>query len=75
MTEPTPNVAAVRDWVEANQPQGIEKLSVASGVSSNVIRKLLNHGKAPKRGAARMTIARAIGAKEEDLFPPFVKTG
>jgi hypothetical protein len=58
----------LENWVIANSPQAMEKLSVASGVSIPVIHHA-RHGRAPKRRTTRLRLARAINETEDGLFP------
>jgi hypothetical protein len=55
-------------WVDRNYPNGIAKLSVASGVPVASIQKIRT-GSVPKMAGSRIRLSEALGLKEDDLFP------
>lgn len=63
------NTKLLKRWLEANEPQAVEKLAVSSRVSSTLIRKIMK-GHAPRNGAIRWALAEALKVPETDLFPP-----
>jgi hypothetical protein len=55
-------------WVDRHYPNGIAKLSVASGVPVPSIQKI-RVGSVPKKAGQRIKLSEAIGLTEDDLFP------
>ena len=58
----------IDQWVFENGPDGVAKLAVKSGVSSSLISKI-RVGRVPVKPITKRALAKAMGVKEEDLFP------
>jgi hypothetical protein len=57
------------NWLSDHYPNAVAKLSIKSGVTSNSISKV-RLGRIPKNAEVRKQLCKAIGIKEDDLFPP-----
>jgi len=64
------NTAAIEDWMAANSPQAMEKLSIAAGLSIKVIHMARN-GLGPVRDTTCIKLARGLGLDVEAVFPGF----
>lgn len=60
------NVALLQDWIEKHEPQGISKLSVASGVAVGTIQPLLSGSHNPSVPTAKK-LAKALGVTLDEL--------
>lgn len=64
----TSNYKIIDDWMKANKPNGLAKLSMASGVSMTKI-YYAAQGYAPKKESTRLKLCKALGISEKKLFP------
>lgn len=60
------NVALLRNWIEQHEPQGISKLSVASGLAVSTLTPLLNGSHNPSVPTAKK-LAKALGVTLDEL--------
>lgn len=62
------NQKLLKTWLDAHQPLAVEKLAVASRVSSSLIRQMMK-GRAPRSTLVRSSLAQTLGVSEPELFP------
>lgn len=62
------NVKAIREFVEANQPVGLEKLAVASTVPFHTISRLIRIRRAPNH-LVQEKISEALQKTVDEVFP------
>ena len=55
-------------WVQENGPDGLVRLALKAQVSHSLLAKV-RVGRVPKKPLTRQLIARAMGLKEDDVFP------
>jgi hypothetical protein len=58
----------IDEWVDKNGPDGLVKLAQKAGVSYSLLNKARN-GLVPKKTCSRLKISKALGLKEEQVFP------
>lgn len=68
------NRKIIDEWVLENGPEGVEKLAKKSGISSSMISKI-RVGRVPIRPIFRRSLAKALGVKEDQLFPVLPNQG
>ncbi len=63
------NVKLIREWIEANNPQGMSKLSAESEVSIGTIVNVLKHGHVPNLDTVkRLAKVMEVSLDEMALF-------
>jgi hypothetical protein len=63
------NRAPIDQWIREAYPNGLYKLSEASGIPANSLSKIRLGTWVPKDPRARKDLAKAIGCEESELFP------
>lgn len=64
----TCNYKIIDEWLEANKPNGLAKLSSESGVSMTKI-YYASQGYAPARDSTRLKLCKTLKVSEKKLFP------
>jgi len=62
------NSILIRNWIDANGPSGLARLSLRSNVSTSKI-WLATVGEAPKKESTQQKLAKALGVRHSELFP------